>query len=60
MDSVSTSLNIYNSNIIKTNTSFHQIMTAIAKIRLIFKTDIFKIPIMANITYHILLISLFY
>ena len=50
MNSVGISLNISNGNIIKTNSFLHYIMTAIAKMWFKFKTNIFKIRIVTNIT----------
>ena len=50
MNSVSISFNINNRNIIKTHSFLHYIMTTIAKIWFILKTNIFKIAIVTNIT----------
>ena len=53
MNSVNTFFNIDNSNIIKTllalNSFLHYIMTTIAKIWFMLKSNIFKIPIATNI-----------
>ena len=51
MNSVSTSFNINNRNIIKSHSFLHYLVTTIAKIRFILKTNISKIPIVANITF---------
>ena len=58
MNSLSIYFNINNSNIIKTHSFLHQIMTTIAKIPSILKTNVFKIPIVTNITYFVLLTSI--
>ena len=50
MNSIITSFNRDNSNIIKIQGFSPLIMIAIAKIWFIFKTNIFKIPTMTNVT----------
>ena len=60
-NSIITSFNGSNSNIIKIYNFLHLIMTTIANIWFIFETNIFKIPIMTNITFFLvffLLISI--
>ena len=50
MNSLMTSLNRNNSSIIKIHKFLYYIMTAIAKIWFILKTNIFKLTIVTNIT----------